>query len=51
MITKFQTTSVASAPKSNNTLLYIVLGAGLLYVAYKFVIKPQMEKNKQEQVK
>jgi hypothetical protein len=47
MITKFQTSSVA-APKSNNNLLYIILGAGLLFVAYKFVIKPQMEKSQEE---
>ncbi len=33
----------------SNTLLYLALGAITLYFGYKFVIKPMMDKRKQEQ--
>jgi len=52
MITKFNTGSVSSvtpnAKGGSNTLLYIVLGAVAVYLSYKYVIKPQMEKQESE---
>ena len=49
MITKFNTSSVGSTSasgKSSNTLVYILVGAVALYLGYKYVIQPQMEKEK-----
>ncbi len=49
MITKFDTGSSASNPSNggkSNTLLYIVIGAVGVYFLYKYVIKPEMDKNK-----
>ena len=56
MITKFNTGSVSSvggssnAKGSSNTLLYVVLGAVAIYLGYKYVIKPQMEKQEAEKM-
>lgn len=47
MITKFNTTSINTPPsggKSSNALIYIIVGAVALYLGYKYVIKPQMDK-------
>ena len=53
MITKFETKSVISpstnGSKSSSTLLYVIVGAVAIYLGYKYVIKPQMEKQQQEQ--
>jgi hypothetical protein len=52
MITKFQTSALNDAPKKGgNTLLYIIAGAVIVYVAYRFVIKPEMDKRKEQQQK
>jgi len=52
MITKFNTVSKpASSGGSSNTLLYVVVGAVVLYLAYQYVIKPDMERNKNQQGK
>jgi hypothetical protein len=54
MITKLETgipqISEAGAPtgKSSNTLLYVVLGLGLLYLGYKFVYLPAKQKKENE---
>lgn len=52
MITKFNTGSASSvnsnAKGGSNTLLYVVLGAVAIYLGYKYVIKPQMEKQEAE---
>ena len=51
-ITNFTTpaTSVAPTTKGNsNTLLYIAIGAVVLYLGYKYVIKPEMDKKKAEE--
>lgn len=52
MITKFNTGSVSSvtpnAKGGSNTLLYVVIGAVAIYLGYKYVIKPQMEKQESE---
>ena len=56
MITKFNTGSVSSvggssnAKGGSNTLLYVVLGAVAIYLGYKYVIKPQMEKQEAEKM-
>lgn len=33
----------------SNTLLYIVLGGVVLYLGYKFIVKPMLDKRKEEQ--
>lgn len=50
MITKFNTGSPApsSGGGSNNSLLYIVMGAVCLYLAYRYIIKPDMDKKKEQ---
>jgi hypothetical protein len=56
MITKLETGptdlggQVTSTGKSN-TLLYIVLGIGILYLGYKFVYLPSKEKKENEGAK
>ncbi len=52
MITKFNTPSVsipATAPsgKSSNTLIYVLIGGVLLYLGWKYLIKPKQEKTAQ----
>ncbi len=53
MITKFDTSASAGAGaavgKSDNTLLYVLLGGAALFCLYKFVYVPYMEKKKAEQ--
>jgi hypothetical protein len=49
MITKFDTTSTGSATKGGNGLLYLIGGAIVLYLGYRYIIKPQMEENKKQQ--
>jgi hypothetical protein len=55
MITKFESTAITpdvpSTEKSNNTLIYIVLGLGLIYLGYKYVYLPSKEKKENEDVK
>lgn len=50
MITKFETSGnaggSATAKGGSNTLLYILAGAVILYLGYKYVIKPAMEEKK-----
>lgn len=48
MITKFDTSSTAPTTTGggNSTLVYIIAGAVVIYLGYRFIIKPQMEKNK-----
>jgi hypothetical protein len=51
MITKFNTTSIGSPSaggKSSNTLIYILVGAVALYLGYKYVIQPQMEREQKQ---
>ena len=50
MISKFDTTAsaVPATKGSSNGILYLVVGAVVLYLGYKYIIKPQMEKNKAE---
>jgi hypothetical protein len=54
MITKLETGvpqitgDVASTGKSSNTLLYVVLGLGLIYLGYKFVYLPSQQKKENE---
>ena len=33
----------------SNTLLYIVLGGVVLYLGYRFIVKPMLDKRKEEQ--
>ena len=52
MITKFNTPTIstpATAPsgKSSNTLLYVLIGGVLLYLGWKYFIKPKQEKTAQ----
>lgn len=52
MITKFETGSIQSTSGSKsggNTIIYLLVGAAVVYFAYRFVIKPQMDKNKAEE--
>ena len=55
MITKFETpaisTNLPQTGKSSNTLLYVVLGIGLIYLGYKFVYLPSKEKKENEGIK
>lgn len=50
MITKFNTATVSnnSSSGSSNTLIYIVVGAVAVYLGYKYIIKPQMDKQKEK---
>jgi len=53
-ITNFTTPPLTSAPTAkggSNTLLYVVIGAVVLYLGYKYVIKPAMDKKKAEEGK
>jgi len=49
MITKFDTGSNAPSTGSSNTLLYVLLGGIALYLAYRFVIKPENEKRQEKE--
>jgi len=49
MITKFETFETGSETKSSNGLLYLIGGAIILYLGYKYIIKPEMEKNKKQE--
>lgn len=51
MITKFNTTTIgnpSTSGKSSNTLVYVIIGAVALYLGYRYVIKPQMEKEQKQ---
>lgn len=52
MITKFETRG-SSAPQSGSSsgsgLLYLVVGAVAIYLAYQYILKPEMEKRKAEE--
>lgn len=54
MITKFNTGSISNvgsstnAKGSSNTLLYVVIGAIAIYLGYKYVIKPQTDRQEAE---
>lgn len=51
-ITNFTTPGLTPATKGgSNTLIYIVVGAVLLYLGYKYIIKPEMDKKKAEEAK
>ena len=53
-ITNFTTPQLSSAPIAkggSNTLLYVIIGAAALYLGYKYVIKPSMDKKKEEEGK
>ena len=50
MITKFETSASGTSGKSN-TLVYLLVGAVIVYLGYTYVIKPAMEKNKLENQK
>lgn len=49
MITKFTTTngSSTSSGGNSNTILYLVIGAMALYLAYNYLIKPQKQKEQE----
>lgn len=54
MITTFDTSGAGSAPSGSkggsNKLILIVVAAGALYLGYKFVVKPYLDKrNNNEQ--
>ena len=54
MITKFDTTGGAPATATvtgggKNTVLYVIVGLAVVYLGYRFIIKPQMDKKKQQQ--
>lgn len=52
MITNFNTPSAsASTGKGSNTLVYLIIGAVVLYLGYRYIIKPEMDKKKQEEQK
>lgn len=57
MITKIETGAPqvsapgVSAGKSSNTMLYVLLGLGLLYLGYKFVYLPSKQKKENESAK
>jgi hypothetical protein len=57
MITKLETGAPdlggqgASTGKGNNTLIYFVIGLGLLYLGYKFVYLPSKQKKEDEGIK
>jgi hypothetical protein len=33
----------------SNTLLYVILGGVVLYLGYRFIVKPMLDKRKEEQ--
>lgn len=47
MITQFNT-SPATASKGSNTLVYLIVGAVVLYLGYKYIIKPELSRREQE---
>ncbi|HRH53140.1 MAG TPA: hypothetical protein PLN38_07440 [Chitinophagales bacterium] len=51
MVAKFNTGGLpaTSSGKSGNTLLYIVIGAVLVYGIYNYVIKPYLEADKKKE--
>ena len=49
MITKIETTTTKPEAKGGNGLLYLICGAVIFYLGYKYIIKPQAEKNKLDQ--
>jgi len=57
MITKLETGVPGSVGQGtstgggNNTLIYFIVGLGLLYLGYKFVYLPSKEKKENEGVK
>ena len=52
MIKKFDTSGGAgSTSKSSNALIYILVGGIALYLGYKYLIKPEMDKRKAEETK
>jgi hypothetical protein len=57
MITKLETGTPdlggqsSSTGKGGNTLIYVAIGLGLLYLGYKFVYLPSKEKKENEDTK
>lgn len=50
MITKFETSSVGGESKGGSNTLLILLGVAVAgFLVYKFVLKPRMNKNEEEQ--
>lgn len=48
MITKFNTPAISvpanvTSGKSSNTLLYVLIGGALVYLGWKYLIKPKQE--------
>jgi Tfp pilus assembly protein PilO len=51
-ITNFTTPlGAAPIPAKSNTLLYLAIGAVVVYLGYKYIIKPEMDKKKAEENK
>lgn len=52
MITKFSTASLTPATGtskgSNNTILYILIGGAILYLAYRYISKQQQQKAEEQ---
>jgi hypothetical protein len=53
MMHSFNTNSPAQSGGSSsgggsNTLIWVAVGLGLAYVAYKYVIKPEIDRDKQQ---
>lgn len=54
MMHSFNTNSPAptggssSSGGGSNTLIWVAVGLGLAYVAYKYVIKPEIDRDKQQ---
>lgn len=54
MVTKINTPPLqatggnSSSGSSSNSLIYILVGAVVLYLGYKYVIKPSLEKKEAE---
>lgn len=51
MITKFNTAQLASGGKtggSSKTIITVILVAAAIYVGYRFVVKPMLDKNKKD---
>jgi hypothetical protein len=48
MITKFNTPQLASGGKTSGskTMITVILVAAAIYVGYRFVVKPMLDKNK-----
>ncbi len=51
MITKFDTSGGAGSGKGSNTFIYLLVAGAVIYLGYRFVIKPEMDKRKAEQSK